>query len=210
MTELTFRSDSVINYYPANTAPKNATIDVGIGAHTDLQCFTFLWQDSVGGLEVLTKEGQWLKVPPVEDTFVVNIGDFLMRLSNDRFQSTVHRVFNYAPVERYSLPFFFGFNFNETCSVLPSCIDEEHPPKYEPIGCGKVRYPESFLVWKMLICAVVCAPLPEDIWEAAVMCESNRASRRRCHPSKACSSKLDWRKPIRENGFVYRGPWKLD
>ncbi|KAH6670867.1 2OG-Fe(II) oxygenase superfamily protein [Plectosphaerella plurivora] len=136
-------TDSVCNFYPKNTAPENSTIDVGLGAHTDLQCFTFLWQDSVGGLQVLTKEGQWLKVPPVEDTFVVNIGDFLMRLSNDRFKSTVHRVYNYAPVERYSLPFFFGFNFNETCSVLPSCVDEEHPPKYEPISCGEVRCPES-------------------------------------------------------------------
>ncbi|KAM0332419.1 hypothetical protein ACHAQA_002699 [Verticillium albo-atrum] len=136
-------SDCVTNFYPKNTAAKDTTIDVGIGAHTDLQCFTFLWQDNVGGLEVLTKEGQWLKVPPVPDTFVVNIGDFLMRLSNDRFQSTVHRVFNYAPEDRLSMPFFFGFNFNETCAVLPSCIDEKNPPKYEPISCGEILTYES-------------------------------------------------------------------
>lgn len=131
-------ADGVFNYYPASTAPADATIDVGLGAHTDLQSFTLLWQDAVGGLQVLTKEGQWVKVPPVEDTFVVNIGDFLMRLSNDRLKSTVHRVFNRAPVDRISMPFFFGFNFNEECSVLPSCTSESNPAKYEPITCGEV------------------------------------------------------------------------
>lgn len=133
-------ADGVVNYYPKNetSVDAEAVIDVGIGAHTDLQSFTLLWQDMVGGLQVLTKEGQWVKVPPVEDTFVVNIGDFLMRLSNDRFQSTVHRVYNRALVDRYSMPFFFGFNFNETCAVLPSCTGEDNPPKYEPITCGEV------------------------------------------------------------------------
>ncbi|KAJ9148926.1 2OG-Fe(II) oxygenase superfamily protein [Pleurostoma richardsiae] len=130
-------SDGVLNYYPANTKPADASIDVGLGAHTDLQSFTLLWQDSVGGLQVLQKDGQWVKVPPVPGTFVVNLGDFLQRLTNDRFKSTVHRVYNYAPVERYSMPFFFGFNFNEKCGVLPSCTDDKNPPKYEPISCGE-------------------------------------------------------------------------
>lgn len=131
-------ADGVFNYYPANEAPADATIDVGLGAHTDLQSFTLLLQDSVGGLQVLTNEGQWVKVPPIDDSFVVNIGDFLMRLSNDRFKSTVHRVFNRALVDRYSMPFFFGFNFNEKCGVLPSCTSENNPPKYKPITCGEV------------------------------------------------------------------------
>ncbi|OLN89051.1 putative iron/ascorbate oxidoreductase-like protein 2 [Colletotrichum chlorophyti] len=135
-------SDSVFNYYPQNTGPQDAEIDVGIGAHTDLQCFTLLWQDTVGGLQVLTKQGQWIKVPPVDGTFVVNIGDFLQRLSNDRFKSTVHRVFNYAPRDRYSMPFFFGFNHNEQCSVLPTCASEDNPAKYEPISCGEVSLAE--------------------------------------------------------------------
>ncbi|KPM40523.1 hypothetical protein AK830_g6057 [Neonectria ditissima] len=140
-------ADGVLNYYPKNTAAKDSVIDVGIGAHTDLQCFTFLWQDSVGGLQVLNQDGQWIRVPPVPDTFVVNIGDFLMRLSNDRFRSTVHRVFNYAAEDRYSMPFFFGFNFDEECSVLPSCIDEENPAKYEPISCGewcRLRFEKTY------------------------------------------------------------------
>lgn len=141
-------ADGVFNYYPANDTPAattatatTTTIDVGLGAHTDLQTFTLLLQDAVGGLQVLTNEGQWIKVPPIKDTFVLNIGDFLQRLSNDRFKSTVHRVFNVAPVERYSMPFFFGFNFNEKCGVLPSCVSVENPAKYEPITCGEVSLP---------------------------------------------------------------------
>ena len=134
-------ADGVLNYYPAMTPAQvdaPATNDVGLGSHTDLQCFTLLWQDMVGGLQILSPEGQWLKAAPKEGTFVVNIGDFLMRMSNDKFKSTVHRVYNRATVDRISMPFFFGFNFNETCSVLDTCIDEQNPPRYEPITCGEV------------------------------------------------------------------------
>lgn len=159
-------ADGVFNFYPAMTFKQAmASTDVGIGSHTDLQCFTLLWQDMIGGLQVLTKEGQWIKASPIEGTFVVNIGDYLMRLTNDRMKSTVHRVFNrstvdryvfpilvlhclldksalYAqylltiPLHRYSMPFFFGFNFNEKCGVLPSCVSEHNPARYEPVSCG--------------------------------------------------------------------------
>jgi isopenicillin N synthase-like dioxygenase len=137
-------ADGVYNYYPAVTQDEPAKAgprDVGLGSHTDLQCFTLLWQDQVGGLQVLNHEGQWMKANPIPGTFVVNIGDFLMRLTNDKFKSTVHRVYNRTSVDRLSMPFFFGFNFNEKCSVLPTCTDEKNPPKYEPISCGEVCSP---------------------------------------------------------------------
>lgn len=143
-------ADGVFNYYPRCEEPEAADVDVGLGAHTDLQSFTLLWQDAVGGLQVLRRDGQWIRVPPVEGTFVVNIGDYLMRLSNDRFQSTVHRVFNRAPVDRYSMPFFFGFNFDESCGVLPTCTSEDNPPKYEPITCGEVSLPARALLRSIL------------------------------------------------------------
>ncbi|KIX05791.1 uncharacterized protein Z518_03763 [Rhinocladiella mackenziei CBS 650.93] len=131
-------SDGVFNYYPAMSAEAAANSqDIGLGSHTDLQCFTLLWQDMSGGLQVLNSDGQWIKASPIQGTFVVNIGDYLMRLTNDQFQSTVHRVYNRSTIDRYSMPFFFGFNFNETCGVLPSCTDENNPPKYEPISCGE-------------------------------------------------------------------------
>jgi isopenicillin N synthase-like dioxygenase len=130
-------SDGVFNYYPGmSTGEAAASKDIGLGSHTDLQCFTLLWQDMNGGLQVLNNEGQWIKASPVEGTFVVNIADYLQRLSNDLFKSTVHRVYNRSTVDRYSMPFFFGFNFNEKCGVLPSCTSPDNPPKYQPISCG--------------------------------------------------------------------------
>ena len=132
-------ADGLYIHYPG--VPKHKieeTPDVGIGSHTDIQCITLLWQDMSGGLEVLSAKGEWLQATPIEGTFVVNIGDFLQRLSNNKFKSTVHRVYNLQESSRYSMPFFFGFNYDAVCSVVPTCIDEEHPPMYEPISCGKV------------------------------------------------------------------------
>ena len=97
-------ADGVFNYYPAMSADRAATdADLGLGSHTDLQCFTLLWQDMNGGLQVLNSEGQWIKATPIEGTFVVNIADYMQRLSNDMFKSTVHRVFNRSTVDRYVL-----------------------------------------------------------------------------------------------------------
>ncbi|KAJ4366941.1 hypothetical protein N0V83_007471 [Neocucurbitaria cava] len=132
-------SDSAFNFYPGVSSESIAkrSEDIGLGSHTDLQCFTLLWQDMNGGLQVLSKDGHWLKATTIPGTLVVNIGDYLMRLTNDRFKSTVHRVYNRSTADRYSMPFFFGFNFNETCGVLPSCVSAEEPAKYEPISCGE-------------------------------------------------------------------------
>jgi isopenicillin N synthase-like dioxygenase len=105
-------ADGVYNMYPA-VAPGHASSfpkDVGLGAHTDLQCFTLLWQDMSGGLQVLNSMGEWVWVRPIDKTLVVNIGDYLMRLTNDRYKSTVHRAYNMDVNNkpRISMPFFFG------------------------------------------------------------------------------------------------------
>ncbi|KAL1908767.1 hypothetical protein Sste5344_005339 [Sporothrix stenoceras] len=125
-------------------------IDVGIGSHTDMQCFTLLWQDESGGLEVLLPQTgsskrdsdpvyEWVGATPRPGTLVVNIADFLQRLSNDKFRSTVHRVYNRKQGARYSMPFFFGFNYDAECAVVPTCVDETRPAKYAPISCGMWR-----------------------------------------------------------------------
>ncbi|KAI2621740.1 Clavaminate synthase-like protein [Hypoxylon sp. NC1633] len=129
-------ADGVFNYYPPRTTEEVENNFVGLGSHTDLQLFTLLWQDSIGGLQILSKEGQWLRAPPIEGTLVVNIGDFMMRLCNDIYKSTVHRVTNESNAERVSMPFFFGLNFNCVEGVVPSCTSESRPAKYEPISCG--------------------------------------------------------------------------
>ncbi|EKD16425.1 uncharacterized protein L3040_008526 [Drepanopeziza brunnea f. sp. 'multigermtubi'] len=129
-------ADGVFNYYPPATEEETRNNSVGLGSHTDLQLFTLLWQDMTGGLQVLNRDGQWIKATPVKGTIVVNIGDFMMRLCNDIYKSTVHRVYNRSTVERVSMPFFFGLNFNCVEGVVPSCTSEENPPKYEPMSCG--------------------------------------------------------------------------
>lgn len=101
-------ADGVFNYYPTTTKEEKANNAIGLGSHTDLQLFTLLWQDMTGGLQVLNNQGQWIKATPVEGTIVLNIGDFMMRLCNDTYKSTVHRVYNYSTAERVSMPFFFG------------------------------------------------------------------------------------------------------
>ncbi|KAJ5950763.1 uncharacterized protein N7479_009176 [Penicillium vulpinum] len=134
-------ADGLYVHYPATPADaleeNNGDVDVGIGSHTDIQCVTLLWQDMSGGLQVLSASDEWLDARPIAGTLVVNIGDFLQRLSNNKFKSTVHRVYNRQPTSRYSMPFFLGFNPDSVCKVVPSCIDETHPALYEAISCGK-------------------------------------------------------------------------
>ncbi|UPX20831.1 uncharacterized protein EKO05_0011048 [Ascochyta rabiei] len=128
-----------IHYPPSPPHASDETIDVGIGSHTDIQLFTLLWQDNSGGLQVLANTDEWLDARPIEGTLVVNVGDFLQRLSNDKFRSTVHRVYNKTEQSRYSMPFCFGFNADAVCEVVPTCVDDERPPKYAPISCGEWR-----------------------------------------------------------------------
>lgn len=127
-----------IHYPPTPREDMTAGVDVGIGSHTDIQCITLLWQDTSGGLQVLTADGEWLDARPLEGTLVVNIGDFLQRLSNNRFKSTVHRVYNRKSTSQYSMPFYLGFNPEATLQVVPTCVDKDHPVLYESISCGKV------------------------------------------------------------------------
>ncbi len=108
----------------------------GIGAHTDVEHFTIITQDR-DGLEVLSKEGRWIKVRPVPNSFVVNIADCFMRQTNDVFVSTVHRVINESGCERYSCPFFFGFNRSTIMNPIPSCVSPANPQKYPVITAGE-------------------------------------------------------------------------
>lgn len=122
-------------HYP----PQEGEIDdrqIGIGAHSDYECFTILAQDGVEALQVLNADGDWISAPPLPGHFVVNIGDQMARWTNDLFASTVHRAINRSGVERYSIPFFFGPNYDTVIRPLDSCTDADHPARYEPITSG--------------------------------------------------------------------------
>ena len=98
-----------VNHYPPQPNPKSEN-DIGVVPHSDSGGFTILWQDEVGGLEAQSKSGDWVVAPPVEDTFVVNLGNIMQIWTNGRFSSTPHRVVNRGGVERYSIPLFVNPN----------------------------------------------------------------------------------------------------
>jgi isopenicillin N synthase-like dioxygenase len=114
-------------HYPAGSG------EIGAGEHTDYGNITLLATDDVGGLEVRTRAGDWIVAPPVSGAFVVNIGDCLMRWTNDVYVSTPHRVVNRAGRERYSIAFFFDPNPEALVAAIPSCVAPGEAPRYPPI-----------------------------------------------------------------------------
>jgi len=99
----------LLHYWPI----KNFETQIGVGEHTDYGLLTVLKQDSVGGLQVLNaKDGYWVHACPIQNAFVVNLGDMLSRWTAGRFKSTVHRVVNVSPNERFSVPFFLEPNMD--------------------------------------------------------------------------------------------------
>ncbi len=112
-----------ILHYP--TTPEG---EIGAGEHTDYGNITLLATDDVGGLEVRTRAGEWIMAPPIPGAFVVNIGDCLMRWTNDVYVSTPHRVVNRSGRERYSIAFFFDPNPEALVEGIPSCGEPRYPP----------------------------------------------------------------------------------
>ena len=134
---LTHKPASVmnVNYYPA-VATINQHETSGIGAHSDYEAFAMLWQDSVGGLQIESLQGEWLAVEPLEDALVINIGDLMARWTNDRFRATRHRVINQSGKERMSFACFGNTNYHAMIECIPSCCSAENPAKYAPITSG--------------------------------------------------------------------------
>lgn len=82
-----------------------------VGEHTDYGLLTILKQDDTGGLQ-LKSRSRWVDAPPVPESFVVNIGDMLEKMTGGRYRSTPHRVRNESTGGRLSFPFFFDPNFD--------------------------------------------------------------------------------------------------
>lgn len=120
-----------------------------IGAHSDFGTLTMLFQDEVGGLEVEDAEekGRFHAAPYVAGTVVVNIGDLLMRWTNDELRSTLHRV-RTPPADaadadgrrmtraRFSIPYFVGPDAHRVIDCVPGCSGPGRPKQYAPVVCG--------------------------------------------------------------------------
>ena len=113
--------------------PQEPEGEIGAGEHTDYGNVTLLATDGVGGLEVRTRGGQWLAAPSIPGAFVVNIGDCLMRWTNDVYVSTPHRVVSRGAGERYSIAFFLDANPLAKVEAIPSCVPAGQAAKYPPI-----------------------------------------------------------------------------
>jgi len=121
----------------------------GVGSHQDYGCLTLLKQDHVGGLEVFDRLTEpWIKAPPIEGTFVVNIGDMLERWTCGKYKAVPHRVKNISNEDRLSAPFFFDPNFE--CIVKPLeqfAQNEEDKKKWPPIRYGDYILAKVFAVF---------------------------------------------------------------
>ena len=130
-----------LHYFPI-TDPDSVPDDaVRAGAHEDINLITLLIGASADGLELLTREGAWFPVKAHGEDLVVNVGDMLQRLTNNKLKSTTHRVVN-PPRElmkysRFSVPFFLHPKSTMDLTSLESCIDADHPKLYTDITAGE-------------------------------------------------------------------------
>lgn len=127
-----------IHYPPITSEPKSA---VRAAEHEDINLITLLMGASAEGLEVLNKQGEWVAITALPEQLVVNVGDMLQRLTNNKLKSTTHRVVN-PPREkwgtsRFSIPFFLHPRSEMRLDCLESCVTSSYQLHYEPISAGE-------------------------------------------------------------------------
>lgn len=143
----------VVNYPALTETPEEG--EERAGAHADTGAVTLLWNDDPPdrvGLQVKTPDGEWINVYRPPNSFVVNIGNTLMRWTNDRFVSTMHRVANPPVVNgkslpRMSIPYFCQPAYDAVIECIDTCKDANNPARYEPITSGQIltqRYASSY------------------------------------------------------------------
>ncbi|MCU1357049.1 MAG: 2OG-Fe(II) oxygenase [Acidimicrobiales bacterium] len=129
-----------INYERAPGSPGPEPGQMRLGAHTDYGVLTLLTADEVPGLQV-RRHGAWHPLSVAPGTFVCNIGDMLARWTNDRWQSTLHRVVPppsdaTGSARRRSIARFLDGDPSLTIECIPSCITAENPARYGPVNAG--------------------------------------------------------------------------
>jgi isopenicillin N synthase-like dioxygenase len=127
-----------IHYPPITTEPKSA---IRAEQHEDINLITLLVGASADGLQILTKQDEWVGVTSLPEQIVVNVGDMLQRLTNNKLRSTTHRVVNPPRdlwhTSRFSMPFFLHPRSEMSLECLESCIDDQHPKAYPNVTAGE-------------------------------------------------------------------------
>lgn len=133
-----------INYRRDDGAAPPAPGQMRMGAHTDYGTCTVLHADPVPGLQVLSPAEEWIDIVPTPETFIVNLGDLMAAWTNDRWRSTIHRVVpppsQAGPARRRSYAYFHEANTDALIEPLESCVDDDHPVRYQPITAGDHLY----------------------------------------------------------------------
>ncbi|XVF57394.1 hypothetical protein PTKIN_Ptkin06aG0201800 [Pterospermum kingtungense] len=120
-----------LNYYPICPNPE---LTVGVGRHSDVSTLTILLQDEIGGLFVRANEGDnWIHVPPIKGSLVINVGDALQILSNGRYRSVEHRVVANGSKNRISVPIFVNPKPGDIIGPLPELIESGEKPIYKQV-----------------------------------------------------------------------------
>lgn len=127
-----------IHYPPITQEPKSA---IRAEQHEDINLITLLVGASADGLEILTKQNEWVPVTSLPEQIVVNVGDMLQRLTNNKLKSTTHRVVNppreHWHTSRFSMPFFLHPKSKMSLKCLDLCIDDAHPKAYPDATAGE-------------------------------------------------------------------------
>lgn len=134
-------------HYPFDGEAQDAP---GIGAHTDYECFTILYSRTPG-LEVMNDLGEWIDAPPVDNGFVVNIGDMLEIMTNGTFVATAHRVRS-VKEERYSFPLFYACDYHTQVKPLPQFADGS--TNYDAVAVGDHMWSQALQTYRYLQCKV--------------------------------------------------------
>lgn len=127
-----------IHYPPITQEPKNAE---RAAAHGDINLITLLMGAHGRGLQVQNHKGEWIDAIARPDQLMINVGDMLSRLTNNKLKSTIHKVVN-PPRElwgtsRYSIPFFMHPISEMPLNCLEHCVDDDHPKLYKDITAGE-------------------------------------------------------------------------
>lgn len=124
-----------LNYYPRCPDPDS---NMCISPHTDSGVLTVLTQSPVQALQV-ERDGEWLNVPPLANSFVINTGDVMQVWSNGLYRAPQHRVIAQRSLVRYSVPFFLNPNYETNYAPIPSTVTAQRHARYRPINWGKFR-----------------------------------------------------------------------